>query len=93
MNFVCNSQTPHFSFEELKEIYEASPKHETNALKEAAQKLFPGRDPVTYENLYISTGPGRAFKHNSDTYENPKYILVSYPVMTGVMKDDTIYKF
>lgn len=93
MSFDRNSQTPHFSYEELKEIYAASPKHETKALKDAALKLFPGRDPVTYENLYISTGPGRAFKHNGETYENPKYILVSYPVMTGVMKDDTIYKF
>lgn len=93
MNFACNSQTPHFSFEELEEIYAASPKHETDALKEAARKLFPGRDLVTYENLYISTGPGRAFKHNGDEYVNPKYILVSHPVMTGVMDDGTIYQF
>lgn len=93
MNFACNSQTPHFSFEELKEIYATSPKHETNALREVAKKLFPGRDPVIYENLYLSSGPGRAFKHNGDVYENPQYMLVSYPIMTGVMKDGTIYKF
>lgn len=93
MGFIRNGQTPHFTLEELKEIYAASKKKDTNAMRETARQLFPGRDPITYENLYIGTGPGRAFKHNGDQYVNPKYIFVSHPIMTGVMDDGTIYQF
>lgn len=93
MLFERNGNTPHFTLEELEQIYQASPKKETNVLRNTAMQLFPGRDPITYENLYIGDGPGRAFKHNGDEYVNPKYMLVSHPVMTGVMDDGTIYQF
>lgn len=93
MDFIRNGQTPHFTLDELKEIYAASKKKDTIAIRETAKQIFPGRDPIAYENLYICTGPGRAFKHNGDEYMNPKYILVSHPIMTGVMDDGTIYQF
>lgn len=93
MTFDRNSQTPHFTFEELKEIYAAAEKKNDNCLRATARKLYPDRDPITYENLYIGKGPGRAFKHNGDEYENPEHMLVSHPVMAGVMKDGTIYQF
>lgn len=93
MIFTCNAQTPHFSFEELEQIYQQAETKETKCLRETARELFPGRNSVTYENLYIGAGPGRAFKHHSDEYEKPKWVLVSYPVMTGVMEDGTIYLF
>jgi len=93
MHFQMNAQTPHFTFEELQAIYQNTKKKESAALRQTARELFPGRDPVAYENLYLSKGPGRAFKHNGDEYENPKWILASHPVMTGVMEDDTIYLF
>lgn len=92
LDFERNGNTPHFSLEELKEIYAHAKKKDTAAVRETAHTLFPGRDPIAYENLYIGTGPGRAFMHNGE-YRNPKWVLVSHPVMTGVMDDDTIYLF
>lgn len=93
MDFIRNGKTPHFSLDELKQIYAEAPKKETRTLRQVAEQLYPGRDQITYENLYLGAGPGRAFKHNGDSYENPKYMLVSHPVMAGVMEDGTIYEF
>lgn len=90
--FINNGDTPHFSLEELKQIYEKAKSKTTQAVKDAAQELFPERADIAINNLYLSDGPGRAFMHHG-SYENPRYILVSYPVMTGVMKDGTIYQF
>lgn len=93
MNFIRNAQTPHFSFAEVQEIYLHATEKNDKSLRAAAQELFPGRDPITYENLSIGKGPGRAFKHHSDQYENPKYMIMAHPVLVGVMDDDTIYLF
>ena len=90
--FANNGDTPHFSLEELKQIYEKAETKTTQAIKDAAQELFPERAEIALHNLYLSDGPGRAFMHNGE-YENPRYMLVSYPVLTGVMKDGTIYQF
>lgn len=90
--FVNNGDTPHFSMEELKLIYEKAKAKTAQAIKDAAQELFPERTDIALNNLYLSDGPGRAFMHNG-AYENPRFLLVSYPVMTGVMKDGTIYLF
>ena len=93
MNFVRNANTPHFSMEEIKEIYVHAKVKDDRSLQAAARELFPGRDPITYENLSISKGPGRAFKHHSDQYENPKCMIMAHPVIVGVMDDDTMYLF
>lgn len=90
--FVNNGDTPHFSLEELKLIYEKAKSKTTQAIKDAAQELFPERSEIALNNLYLCDGPGRAFMHHG-AYENPRFLLVSYPVMTGVMKDGTIYLF
>ena len=93
MNFVRNAQTPHFSFEEIKQIYVAAKVKDTQSMQATARELFPNRDPITYENLSIGKGPGRAFKHTSDQYENPQYMVMAHPVLIGVMSDDTMYLF
>lgn len=93
MTFDRNANTPHFSFEEIQQIYVAAKRKDTKALQEAARELFPNRDPISYENLSIGKGPGRSFKHTSGDYEKPKYMIVAYPVMIGVMVDDTMYLF
>lgn len=90
--FENNGRTPHFTFEELKQIYEAAASKDTNGVAAAARELFPDKRDIADNNLYIANGPGRGFMHNGD-YENPKHILVSYPLMTGIMKDGTIYPF
>lgn len=92
MNFERSGNKPHFTFEELQEIYAHTQKKETSALRETAHISFPDRNPITYENLYIGTGPSREFIHNGE-YRNPKWVLVSHPVMTSVMDNDTIYFF
>lgn len=93
MEFVRNGRTPHFSFEEIKQIYAAAEKKDTQSMQDAARELFPNRDPITYENLSIEKGPGRGFKHKSDQYENPKCMIMAHPVLIGVMDDDTMYLF
>ena len=94
MLFERNSMTPHFSMEELREIYAAAgSKKTTETMKIAAQKLYPGRDPICYENMFVLDGPGRAFKHNGDQYVNPKCVIHAHPLIIGVMKDDTFYQF
>lgn len=93
MNFTRNANTPHFSFEEVQQIYTAAKHKDTKTMQDTARELFPGRDPITYENLSIGKGPGRSFKHKSDDYEKPKYMIMAHPVMIGVMADDTMYLF
>lgn len=93
MNFIRNANTPHFSIEELKQIYDSAKRKETASLQAKAEELFPGRDPICYENMCIWEGPGRAFRHNGDEYVNPKYIINAHPLIVGVMEDGTFYQF
>lgn len=93
MSFQRNAQTPHFSYEEIQQIYAGTKVKETTNLQSTARAMFPGRDPVAYENLTIGKGPGRSFKHRSDEYEKPVHIITAYPIMIGVMKDGTMYLF
>lgn len=92
MNFVCDKDTPCFSFPEIKKIYYQSPDKSTESLRETARKLFPDRDLVMYENLIIRKGFGRAFLHNGE-YTLPKWTIIAHPGWYGVMDDDTIYPF
>lgn len=92
-SFIRNANTPHFSIDELKQIYDAANKKDTPTLRAKAEELFPGRDEICYENMHIWEGPGRAFKHNGDEYVNPKYIINAHPLIVGVMDDGTFYQF
>lgn len=92
-SFDRNGSTPHFSIEELKLIYDAAKKKDNPSLRAKAEELFPGRDPICYENMHIWEGPGRAFKHNSDDYVRPKYVINAHPIIVGVMDDGTFYQF
>ena len=92
-SFNRNAQTPHFTVEELKQIYDAAREKDDASMFAKAQELFPGRDPICYENMHIWEGPGRSFKHNGDEYVKPKYVINAHPVMVGVMKDGTFYQF
>lgn len=67
MDFPMNSKTPHFSYDEVVEIYRKTDHPTERKLRDTARKLFPGRDPITYENLFLSSGPWRAFMHNGTT--------------------------
>ena len=93
MSFYRNAQTPHFSIEELKQIYDAVKVKDDPSMKAKAQELFPGRDPICYENISILKGPGRAFKHGGDEYVNPKCVINAHPLIVGVMADGTFYQF
>lgn len=92
-SFIRNANTPHFSIDELKQIYDAANKKDDPTLRAKAEELFPGRDEICYENMHIWEGPGRAFKHNGDEYVNPKYIINAHPLIVGVMDDGTFYQF
>ncbi len=98
MDLIRNSQTPHLELEELRQAYEAIAKTKDlesieGRLRGKAQEMFPGRDPVVYENIAVSKGPGRAFKHGGDEYKNPAFIINAHPLMIGVMDDGTFYQF
>lgn len=92
MDFPMNSKTPHFNYDEVVEIYRRTDHPTERKLRDTARNLFPGRDPITYENLFLSSGPWRAFMHNGD-YEKPQLVLMSYPTQIGIMKDGTTYPF
>lgn len=92
MKFECNANTPRFCFSEIREIYNHSQEKSTEALRETAHRLFPGRDPVMYENLMIRTGCGRAFLHEGE-YTLPKWTIIAHPTWYGVMEDGTIYPY
>lgn len=92
MDFRMNEQTPHFSYEEVVAIYQQTKHPDSNRIRETAKAMYPGRDPITYENLFVEKGPWRAFMHHGQ-YENPQCVLLSYPVQVGVMKDGTTYPF
>nr|DAJ59245.1 MAG TPA: hypothetical protein [Caudoviricetes sp.] len=92
MDFRMNSQTPHFTYEEIVTIYKQTKHPDDHRLRETARAIFPNRDPIAYENLSINKGPWRAFMHHGQ-YENPQCVLLSYPVQVGVMKDGTTYPF
>lgn len=92
MNFICDKDTPCFSFQEIKEIYCCAEDKTTESLRETARWLFPNRNPVMYENLSIRNGFGRAFEHNGK-YTLPKWTIIAHPGYYGVMEDDTIYPF
>ncbi|MDY3225296.1 MAG: hypothetical protein SOW84_05415 [Candidatus Faecousia sp.] len=92
MKFECNANTPRFRFSEIREIYNHSQEKSTEALRETAHRLFPGRDPVMYENLMIRTGCGRAFLHEGE-YTLPKWTIIAHPTWYGVMEDGTIYPY
>ena len=94
MAFLNRSgEIPHFSIEELKQIYDATQVKTTAAMRAKAVELFQDRDYICYENIYIWEGPGRSFKHNGDEYVKPKYVINAYPLMVGVMEDGTVYQF
>lgn len=92
MNFICDKDTPCFSYSEIKEIYYQSQDKSTEGLRATAKMLFPGRDPIMYENLSIHKGNGRAFEHNGE-YTLPNWTISAHPGYYGVMGDDTIYPF
>ena len=92
-SFARNRETPHFSIEELKQIYDAVKKKDSLSMKAKAEEIFPGRDSICYENIHIWEGPGRSFKHNSDDYVKPKYVLNAHPLIVGIMADGTFYQF
>ena len=91
--FKRNAQTPHFNMEELKLIYAAAKRKDNESMLAKAQELFPNRDPICYENLYIWEGPAKAFKHNGDEYVKPKYVINAHPLIVGIMADGTFYQF
>lgn len=92
MNFVCDKDTPCFSFPEIQKIYSHAQDKTTEVLRRTARKLFPDRDPIMYENLIIRKGFGREFLHNGE-YTLPKWTIIAYPGCYGVMEDDTVYPF
>lgn len=92
-SFDRNANTPHFSIEELKQIYDATRTKDTHSMIAKAKELYPGRDPICYENITIWEGPGRSFKHNGDDYVKPKYVINAHPLIVGVMADGTFYQF
>lgn len=92
MNFVCDKDTPCFSFPEIKKIYENSQEKSTESLRITARYLYPNRDPIMYENLILQKGHGRAFLHKGK-YALPMWTIIAYPGCYGVMEDDTIYPF
>ena len=92
-SFDRNGSTSHFSIEELKQIYDAAKRKDNISLRAKAEELFPDRDPICYENMHIWEGPGRAFKHNSDDYVRPKYVINAHPIIVGIMEDGTFYQF
>ena len=91
--FARNSQTPHLTLEELKQVYDTVKVKDSASMQSKAAELFPGRDPISYENICVSKGPGRAFKHGGDEYVNPKCIINAHPLIVGVMDDGTFYQF
>ena len=90
MRIEYNKDTPHFSSEELREIYRNTEEKTSKALRQTAHRLYPGRDSVTYENLFIREGYARAYMHKGE-YRKPKWTITAWPLMLGVMDDDTIY--
>lgn len=90
MKFECNKDTPHFSSEELQTIYRSTDEKTSEALRQTARHLYPGRNPVTYENISIREGYARAYMHKGE-YRKPKWTITAWPLMLGVMEDETIY--
>lgn len=90
MSFICNKDTPHFTSAEIREIYHKTQEKTSAAMQDTARKLYPGRDPIVYENLFIRPGYARAYMHHGD-YQKPKWTITAWPLMLGVMDDDTIY--
>ena len=58
MDFRMNEQTPHFSYEEVVAIYQQTKHPDSNRMRETAKAMYPGRDPITYENLFVEKGHG-----------------------------------
>ena len=79
--------------DELKQIYDSVKTKDTASMQDKAKDLFPGRDPICYENIMLWKGPGKAFKHNGDEYVNPKCVINAHPLIVGVMADGTFYQF
>lgn len=92
MNYICNGDTPHFGCSEITQIYHLAEEKTTECLQTTAKKLFPGLDPIMYENLILQKGNGRAFEHNGEC-TLPKWTIVAWPESFGVMEDDMIYPF
>ena len=92
MNYICNGDTPHFGCSEIEQIYHSAEEKTTDCLRNTARELFPRRDPIMYENLIMQKGHGQAFLHNGE-YALPKWTIVAYPELFGVMDDDTLYPF
>lgn len=88
-----NKKSPHFTTEELTQIFQQAEKRDTRSMQTTARRLFPGMEEGAYEGLYLSQGPGRAFKNAEGNYERCQYNLVSWPVGIGVLKDHSIHPF
>lgn len=58
MDFPMNSKTPHFNYDEVVEIYRKTNHPTERKLRDTARNLFPGRDPIAYENLFCLLGHG-----------------------------------
>lgn len=93
MYFDRNGKTPHFEVDEIRMILANSKRTDTATLQAVARELFPGRDPIAYENLFSFPGPGRSFKHKGEEYVRPKFCINAHPVIVGVMDDGTVYQF
>jgi hypothetical protein len=88
-----NARSPHFTAEELTEIFRSARSHTTRSVQAAARKLYPDREEDAYEGLYLSRGPGRAFRNSEGRYESPKYNLVSWPVAVAVLESGEVLPF
>lgn len=93
MFVMRDRKSPHFTAEELEAIFRSTDKRDTAAVQKAARTLYPGRDEAVYEGLYISRGPGRAFKNAAGKYEPCRYNMVSWPVAIGILQDGTARAF
>ena len=86
-----NQNTPHFSMEELREIYAAAEKTKQGIVG-AAKTLYPDRE-AELKTLYWIKGGGRAFKDQNGSFHKPQYTLQSWPNELAVMEDGTLLEY
>ena len=90
---MSRKQDSRFRTATLLEVYKVAGSTNIEALKAAADKLYPGclEDGCP---IYVVEGGGRAFANAAGEYERPAFTIGGYKMdMVGILADGTAYPY
>ena len=89
---AMNKDNPHFSMEELRQIYAAAQEKTRQGMRDAAARLYSDKADAL-NTLYWIKGGGRAFRSSDGNCYKPAYTLQSWPSELAVMEDGTLLDY